>query len=282
MRDMNHNCPSMRTLALIVACVLSALVALPAWAGVAEGIAAFKAGDFKTALAELKPAAKDGDARAAFYLGSIYYRGLGVDRDLSRAFHWVKRAAMAGHAKAQVAVGYSYSNGLGVERNESLAIKWYRKAAEQGDAVARRNLGLMYEEGAGVEQDYAKALKWYRRAAEQGDVVSWVRLGEMYYYGRGPLDLNYQRAIQWWYRAARAGNGKAQYGLSTLYLQGLGVPQNTMLAFTWDLFAAKNGYREAEQVRDFALEWFLTEEQWRAIERRVRRGDMPALPEAHQ
>jgi hypothetical protein len=106
-----------------------------------EGVAAYKRGDYASALREWRPLAKQGNA------------------------------------KAQNNLGIMYSEGLGVPQDDAEALQWYRKAAEQGDADGQFNLGLMYANGEGVPQDYARAVKWYRKAAEQGHAIAQNNLG---------------------------------------------------------------------------------------------------------
>ncbi len=103
----------------------------PAWAGFDEAVAAYKRGDYATALHEWRSLAEQGVADAQTTLGFMYDKGQGVPQD---------------HAEA---------------------VKWYRKAAEQGMAKAQVLLGSMYKNGEGVPQDYAKAVGWWRKAAEQ-------------------------------------------------------------------------------------------------------------------
>ena len=60
--------------------IISALVVLvglaaPAWAGYDEGEAAYKRGDYDTALRELSPLAKQGIAKSQYILGQIYNKG---------------------------------------------------------------------------------------------------------------------------------------------------------------------------------------------------------------
>ena len=81
-----------------------------------KGKNAFDSGDFATALRELTPLAEQGDANAQFFLGWMYYKGLGVPKD------------------------------------DKTAVKWYTLAAEQGYANAQDHLGFMYYEGRGVPQ----------------------------------------------------------------------------------------------------------------------------------
>ncbi len=56
-------------------------LAAPAWAGFAEGVAAYMRGDYATALRELRPLAEQGDANAQFNLGLMYDDGRGVPQD---------------------------------------------------------------------------------------------------------------------------------------------------------------------------------------------------------
>jgi TPR repeat protein len=76
-------------------------------------------------------------------------------------------AAGQGHPGAQANLGSAYYNGQGIARDVSKAAEWYRKAAEQGHARAQFSLGYMCEKGEGVPRDSAQATEWYRRAANQ-------------------------------------------------------------------------------------------------------------------
>ena len=100
-----------------------------------DALDAVDRGDYKTAYKLWLPLAEQGDAKAQYNLGQMYYEGQGVPQD---------------HKEA---------------------VKWYRLAAEQGFAKAQHNLGTMYDEGIGVPQDYKEAVRWYRLSAEQGDAT---------------------------------------------------------------------------------------------------------------
>jgi TPR repeat protein len=68
---------------------------------VADGSAAYAAGDFRRALAIWEPLARAGDARAQYHLGVLYYEGSGVARDAAEARHWLGVAAQNGSARAR-------------------------------------------------------------------------------------------------------------------------------------------------------------------------------------
>ncbi len=73
----------------------------PAWAGFDEAVAAYKRGDYATAIREWRPLAEQGNAKAQFNLGVMYDRGLGVPQDYAEAVKWYRKAAEQGHAGAQ-------------------------------------------------------------------------------------------------------------------------------------------------------------------------------------
>ena len=75
--------------------------------------------------------------------------------------------AEKGYPLAECQVGYFYYRGLGVEKDLSQAFYWTQRAAEHGDRDGQYNLGTLYENGEGVEKDLEKAKHWYRLAAEQ-------------------------------------------------------------------------------------------------------------------
>ncbi len=137
----------------------------PAWAGLSEGKAAYKRGDYATALRELRPLAKQGSPKAQLFLGHMYRYGLGVPHDDAEAVKWYSKGAEREHDGAQYNLGLMYDKGLGVPRDYAKALFWYRMADAQGHGGAQYNLGLLHEKGLGVPQDYVRAYAWYDLAA---------------------------------------------------------------------------------------------------------------------
>lgn len=90
------------------------------------------------------------------------------DGNYAAAFTYWKPMAEAGNADAQVYLGWLYSRGLGVEKDYAASADWYRRAAEQGDPNAQYELGLLYELGQGIAADYSEAEHWYGLAVDQG------------------------------------------------------------------------------------------------------------------
>ena len=156
--------PTIRRCAATVAIILVAIFAAPAWAGFDEGVAAYKRGDYATALREWRSLAAQGDAAAQYNLGLMYNKGQSVPQDYAEAVKWYRRAAKQGNGGGQANLGYMYDVGLAVPQDYAWAAKWYRRAANQGNAVGQTNLGVMYSKGRGVPQDYVQAHMWHNLA----------------------------------------------------------------------------------------------------------------------
>jgi hypothetical protein len=135
--------------------------AAAAAAGLDEGLAAIRSGDYRAALLAFRPLARQGDARAQYQLGQMYSQGRGAPKDYERAGDWYRKAAEQGHVEAQFDLGALYRRGVGVAHSNELAVKWWLKAADTGDSVAQSALGDMYLDGVGVPRDIVQAYKWY-------------------------------------------------------------------------------------------------------------------------
>lgn len=104
----------------------------------AEGLAAYDAGDFETAIEAWQPLAEAGNLEAQVSLADIYMNGLGVAADPGRAVAWYRRAAEAGDPVAQLNLGDFYARGFGVARDPVEAFVWLDLAARQGKRWAAK------------------------------------------------------------------------------------------------------------------------------------------------
>jgi TPR repeat protein/uncharacterized protein YecT (DUF1311 family) len=185
-----------------------------------DGRAAFKRGDYATALRLWNPLAEQGHALAQFNIGVMYSTGTGVPEDDSEAVYWLRKAADQGRAEAQEFLGTMYLAGRGVTENTVEAAKWLRKAAEQGNARAQGILGDLYSFGMhGVPLDYAESLKWLRKAANQGNADAQKSIGDHYANGYGvPKDS--AEAAKWYRMAADQRHADAQKKLEGVLANG--------------------------------------------------------------
>ena len=128
---------AMRTLQRIVlaawvAVTWLSVLAAPAQADFADGLAAYDAGDYSTAYAEWRPLADAGDSVAQVAVAGLYLSGQGVRADVAEALRWYRLAAEAGDAVAQLNLGDAYARGFGVALDPVDAYVWFSLAAAQG------------------------------------------------------------------------------------------------------------------------------------------------------
>ncbi|MFZ6743810.1 hypothetical protein ACO0LC_11325 [Undibacterium sp. JH2W] len=109
--------------------------------------AAFKKGDYATALSAYKQLAKQGDATAHFALGMMHILGAGTPESGEQAVYWLQKAAELGNADAALILAGLYYQGTGINKNDQLAVQWFRHAANAGNAEAQRYLDIMAPAG---------------------------------------------------------------------------------------------------------------------------------------
>ncbi len=117
----------MKRLAAVL--VLAVGLASNANAGMDEGVQFYITGEYDKALAEFKPLAEQGDAKAQYFMGFLYHHGYGM------------------------------------KVNEVEAAKWFRMGADQGEWQSQYYLGVIYEKGVGIPKDLAAAHMWLSLAA---------------------------------------------------------------------------------------------------------------------
>ena len=88
--------------------------------------------------------------------------------DYNTAFTKFRSAARQGHARAEFYLGVMYQNGKGVTQDYKEAVRWYTLAAKKGEDRAQNNLGNMYRNGQGLAKDFVRAHMWYNIASAVG------------------------------------------------------------------------------------------------------------------
>lgn len=185
----------------------------PARADLKTGVAAYKAGDYKTAFRKFSEDAAAGNANAQFNLAILYLTGRGVERDLAKAVEWHLKAAAQGLPAAEHGLGVFYYQGLGVKRDYAQALTWFKRAAAKGYADSEFNIGVMYFNSQGVQRDDIEVVKWVTLAAARKFAPAEYRMGQM--YEKGVIFVKDLSAARYWYRLAKkSGNKNATAALA--------------------------------------------------------------------
>lgn len=154
------------------AMAVAALVATasPVRAGLEEGRAAWRDGDYARAFEEFLPLATAGDVTLQNQIAAMYYTGQGVGQDFAKAAEWFRKAATAGSPEAQYCLGKLYYHGQGVPQNFEDAVKWLTEAALGGKGGAQFLLATLQLYGKGVEANPVKAYFWTLLAVASPDL----------------------------------------------------------------------------------------------------------------
>lgn len=177
-------------------------------------------------IEQLVKLADSGDANALLTLGYSYlYGDNGVAVDYDKAFEYYARAAMLNDNVGLNNLGSLYYSGIGIDRNIAKAAILFEKSAKLGNAEAAVNLGFILITGNGVAVNAPQAMDLFEQAAQSGNPTASFMVGYAYYVGKlRPKD--YAKAASFMRVAAQNNYDDAQYVLSKMYINGWGMPQN--------------------------------------------------------
>ena len=102
----------------------------------ADGLKAYRAGQYAQAYRQLLPLARKQDARAMYLVGIMYQTGRGVPQDDATAAEWHEASAKLGDASGQYALARMVIEGRGVVKSRERGIGLLRLAAAQGQPEA--------------------------------------------------------------------------------------------------------------------------------------------------
>lgn len=92
----------------------------------ARSVEALQNGNYSLAALELSDLLQQGDPKAEYLMGFMYYHGMGVVQDYSKAFELFKDATEKGHIEAQTFLGYLYDEGKGTAVNKKRHLNYIR------------------------------------------------------------------------------------------------------------------------------------------------------------
>ncbi len=156
-------------------------------------------GKYDLAIQIYKETADQGHPGALFVLGSMYYVGENVNRNVNQAYTYFKKLSDLGYFTGSRMLASLY-----IEEKEDYtnAKKYLELAIEQGDEfVSCYMLGQFYSLGHGVPIDKEMSIKLYKKAALNGEINSMYSLGCLY-----NEQNNNDEALKWWKKAAEEGD----------------------------------------------------------------------------
>lgn len=125
--------------------------------------------DRMLAFTWFKLAAKQGHLLATNMVGRCYENGWGSKVNYQQAAHYYQLATDQGLNWGMYNLANLLIKGLGIPKDLAKAFQLYLQAAQTGHAKSMNLIGRFYEEGWIVEADLDIATSWYRRSASAGD-----------------------------------------------------------------------------------------------------------------
>ena len=209
--------------------------------------------DYEKAKKLYEDAFHAGSGRACSCLAKMYEAGIGVEKDLVKAFRLYKEGDRLKDPACEFALGKYFENNLVPEDEQNRgmedAVSYYEYAANKDYAEALTKLGYMYEHGIYYEKNVNKALDYYKRAKQQNDPLAINYLG-LYYYRmaqrseEGFKEKYYEQAVNLFKESRRLGCTRASNNLGMCYEQGTGVERDMNEALECYMEAATQGYSQ--------------------------------------
>ncbi len=176
-------------------------------------------------------------------LAQCFERGIGTEKDGSRALSIYKRAAQSGDPEALFRLGQAIVSGVGMRAEYSAARTNMLRSARSGYLPAMLEMGVFSDEGKGVKKNKNDAKSWYSRAVavdrepsqslfdfperyaenlklfNESKIKAAYRLG-MLMARHNPSNQNYISAFEHIAMAASAGYEPAQIEIAKLHISG--------------------------------------------------------------
>lgn len=173
-------------------------------------------------------AARLGEHKALWRLGTMYECGDGVARDQRQAAQWYHKAATLGEPYSMLGLGRLYA----AASNRHAAARWYHAAAQRGASQGMLLTGLMQFHAPPPLLATPSAVRWWYTAASNGDAQAMAYLALMYAHGV-VVSQNARAAVMWYNKAAAGGAIEGMTGLSLMFATGRGVTQDVAQASAW-------------------------------------------------
>ena len=164
-----------------------------------SAIKCYKDKNYEKAIELLNASFSNGNLRAGFYLGDMYYYGINGSRDIDIAFEYYKKGDEHGDPWCIFNISWMFleDNYNNCRSKYSLlkaikAVTSKDNKEQMNNSESKFELGLLYYKGENTKRDIKKARKLFGEFAINGDAKSQYYLGEIFLHKK-----DYSSAIKW-------------------------------------------------------------------------------------
>ncbi|QKJ26135.1 Sel1/tetratricopeptide repeat domain-containing protein [Aliarcobacter cibarius] len=124
------------------------------------------------------------DAEAQYYIGKANFYGMGVEKDLKKAFEYAKKSADKNNSSGLNLLGLIYANG----NDEMKAFDYFKKSVDLENTKGMLNLSTYYIR----RENFEEAKRWLNNAHDLGDLNATLELA---FFLSSTEIKNYKEAI---------------------------------------------------------------------------------------
>ncbi len=211
----------------------------------------------------MRRSADHGWAKAQYYLGAFYLRGVWLPPNAAKAVELFQKAADQDNPRSQYELAMLYASGCGVPRGDDDApVALLRKSAAQSNLPALHQLAERYRLGLGVSVDYVQAARYYEKAWQvrtnggydpENIGYAMFTLVETDLAPKPALTRElapFAKVLSVYLKATQRHDAAAISQIGEWYLIGRFVPKDMVEAFRWFNLAANTGRAEVRKRRD--------------------------------
>lgn len=204
--------------------------------------------DEEKAFSYYSMAASQGDNIAINNLGSLYYSGIGTQKNIVKAIEMFDKSAQLGNGEAAINLAFIYLTSV-PNASDKKIVDLLKQAAQTGNITATYMMGYAYYRGYVVSKDFHKAFELFNQAAVSYDEAQY-ELAQRYINAEG-TPRNYGNAVKFLKQAALQGHVKSMNELGNILAEGTAYQKNEYQAYIWFNIASVYGIEESAQKRDF-------------------------------
>ncbi len=193
-------------------------------------------------------AASQKDMIAINNLGSLYYSGIGTEKDVNKAVEMFNKAAKLGNKEAAINLAFIYLTSPSKNISAQRIIELLQQAAEGNNITAQYMMGYSYYRGFVVPKDFKKSFELIKQAAVSYDEAQY-ELALRYINAEG-TPRNYNNAVKYLNQSAHQGNVQAMMELGNILAAGTSYQKNEYQAYIWFNIASVYGIEGAAEKRD--------------------------------
>ena len=131
-----------------------------------KGEKCFRKGKHKKAFKYYLAAANEGNNAAVFDVGTMYWKGWGVEQDYRKAIECFEKLSDTGSARATFVIGEILAS---IDVSEAIA--YYEKAIQLGNKVAKERLDEIFEKQLEEQLilEMKRKLETFKKVGENND-----------------------------------------------------------------------------------------------------------------